>query len=75
MTTPKAVECDRFRGMDYSYLWWTIDREKHIYAAIGSRDNVIYVAPGKDIVIAVASYRDLYCIYCACTLNRSLRSS
>ena len=56
MTSPRIVESDRFRGMEYGYLWWIIDREKHIYAAIGNSGNVIYVNPEKDIVVAVASY-------------------
>ena len=56
MTTPKTVESDHFRGMDYGYLWWIIDREKNIYAAIGNSGNVIYVNPEKNIVVAVASY-------------------
>ena len=56
MTTPRTVEGDHFRGMDYGYLWWIIDREKKIYAAIGNSGNVIYVNPEKDIVVAVASY-------------------
>lgn len=56
MTKPKAVESDYFRGMDYGYLWWIIDREKNIFSAIGNSGNVIYVNPEKDIVIAVSSY-------------------
>ena len=56
MTSPRIVESDRFRGMEYGYLWWIIDREKNIYAAIGNSGNVIYVNPEKDIVVAVASY-------------------
>ena len=56
MTRPRTVEGSRFRGMDYGYLWWIIDREKNIYAAIGNSGNVIYVDPGKNIVAAVASY-------------------
>ena len=56
MTRPRTVESDHFRGMDYGYLWWIIDREKNIYAAIGNSGNVIYVNPEKEIVIAVASY-------------------
>ena len=56
MTTPRRVESDHFRGMDYGYLWWIIDREKKIYAAIGNSGNVIYVEPEKDIVVAVAAY-------------------
>ena len=56
MTRPRTVENDNFRGMDYGYLWWIIDREKNIYAAIGNSGNVIYVNPEKDVVVAVASY-------------------
>ena len=56
MTRPRTVEGDNFRGMDYGYLWWIIDRPKNIYAAIGNSGNVIYVNPEKNIVIAVSSY-------------------
>ena len=56
MTRPRIVESDHFRGMDYGYLWWIIDREKNIYAAIGNSGNVIYINPEKSIVIAVSSY-------------------
>lgn len=52
----ETVEGDYFRGMDYGYLWWIIDRKKNIYAAIGNSGNVIYVNPEKNIVIAVSSY-------------------
>lgn len=44
------------KGMEYGYLWWIIDRQKNIYAAIGNSGNVIYVNPGKNTVISVASY-------------------
>lgn len=56
MTRPRTVESNNFRGMEYGYLWWIIDREKNIYAAIGNSGNVIYVNPEKNIVIAVSSY-------------------
>ncbi|MBQ6126784.1 MAG: serine hydrolase [Erysipelotrichaceae bacterium] len=56
MTRPRAVEITYFRGMDYGYLWWIIDRQKKIYAAIGNSGNVIYVNQEKNTVIAVASY-------------------
>ena len=56
MTSPRAVESKQFRGMDYGYLWWIIDRESNIYAAIGNSGNVIYINPEKNIVVAVASY-------------------
>ena len=56
MTSFREVESDRFRGMEYGYLWWGIDKVKHIYAAIGNSGNVIYVNTEKNIVISVASY-------------------
>jgi len=56
MTCPRTVESNRFRGMDYGYLWWIIDRQKNIYAAIGNSGNVIYINPEKNIVVSVASY-------------------
>ena len=37
-------------------IWWIIEREKNIYAAIGNSGNVIYINPEKNIVVAVASY-------------------
>ena len=56
MTQPRTVESDNFRGMDYGYLWWIIDRNTNIYAAIGNSGNVIYINPKKNIVVSVASY-------------------
>ena len=56
MTRPRIVESDHFRGMEYGYLWWMIDRKKNIYAAIGNSGNVIYINPEKNIVVSVASY-------------------
>ena len=56
MTTFRKVESTNFRGMEYGYLWWGIDKEKGIYAAIGNSGNVIYINPEKNIVISVASY-------------------
>lgn len=56
MICPRTVESDQFRGMEYGYLWWIIDRQKNIYAAIGNSGNVIYVNSEKNIVVAVASY-------------------
>lgn len=56
MTAPALVESDQFRNMMYGYLWWIIDKDKKIYAAIGNSGNVIYIDPQNDIVIAVTSY-------------------
>lgn len=56
MTKPRIVESNHFRGMEYGYLWWIIDRKRNCYAAIGNSGNVIYIDSGKNTVIAVASY-------------------
>ena len=56
MTDPRTVETDGFRGMEYGYLWWIIDRERKIYAAVGNSGNVIYADTENDTVVAVASY-------------------
>ncbi len=56
MTRPRSVYSKYFRGMEYGYLWWIIDHDKMIYAAIGNSGNVIYINPEKKTVIAVASY-------------------
>jgi len=56
MTRPRVVESNNFRGMEYGYLWWIIDRKKNIYVAIGNSGNVIYINPEKNIVVAVSSY-------------------
>lgn len=53
-STRRQTECDgNFKGKLYGYLWWIIDEEKHIYAAIGDSGNVLYVNPEKLTVIAV----------------------
>lgn len=55
MTTP-YLKCDEKMGyMQYGYLWWIINEEKQIYAAIGDSGNVIYVNPNKNIVITVTA--------------------
>ena len=56
ITTPYHLCGDEFRNMSYGYLWWIIDENKHIYAAIGNSGNVIYVNPVTDIVVAISSY-------------------
>ena len=40
----------------YGYLWWIVQPERNIYAAIGDSGNVIYVDPGRNMVAAVSSY-------------------
>ena len=41
--------------MKYGYLWWIIDAENKIYAAIGDSGNVIYIDAKDEIVVAIAS--------------------
>ena len=56
MLTPRKVESGVFGGLHYGYLWWIVNPERMIYAAIGNSGNVIYVDPNKRIVAAVSSY-------------------
>ena len=50
MLTPRKVESGVFSGLYYGYLWWIVQPERMIYAAIGNSGNVIYVDPNKRIV-------------------------
>ena len=56
MLTPRTIEDGRFRGMHYGYLWWIVHPERNIYAAIGNSGNIIYVDPGRKVVVAISSY-------------------
>lgn len=56
MTRPRTIENQNWQGMEYGYLWWILNREKNIYAALGNSGNVIYINPEKSIVITVSSY-------------------
>ena len=42
----------------YGYLWWILDENQGIYAAMGDSGNIIYVNPKKKLVVAVASLFD-----------------
>lgn len=39
---------EKFRDMKYGYLWWIIDENKGIYAAIGNSVNIFISIPKKD---------------------------
>lgn len=39
----------------YGYLWWILDEENSIYAAMGDGGNIIYVNEKYQLVISVAS--------------------
>lgn len=56
MTRPRMATGVKFRNMMYGYLWWIINEEKNIYAAIGNSGNVIYIDPENSLVISVTSY-------------------
>ncbi|HEX2921216.1 MAG TPA: serine hydrolase [Bacteroidales bacterium] len=56
ITKPICTTGDKFRNMLYGYLWWIINKEKNIYAAIGNSGNVIYVDPENNLVVSVTSY-------------------
>jgi CubicO group peptidase (beta-lactamase class C family) len=47
---------EKFRNMSYGYLWWIINQEKKIYAAIGDSGNVIYINSEKEIVVGITAY-------------------
>lgn len=49
-------EHSRWGELPYGYLWWIIrDGDSTCYAALGDGGNVIYVAPEKNLVIAISS--------------------
>lgn len=55
-STKPYYKCGKkFGNMSYGYMWWIIDEEKSIYAAIGDGGNVIYVNPNEKIVVGVVS--------------------
>ena len=56
ITKPTFTTGNKFRNMMYGYLWWIINEEKNIYAAIGNSGNVIYIDPENNLTIAVTSY-------------------
>jgi CubicO group peptidase (beta-lactamase class C family) len=39
----------------YGYLWWIIDADERIFAALGDGGNTIYVNAKKRIVVSIAS--------------------
>lgn len=56
MAVPQVVTGKKFRDMIYGYLWWIINKEKKIYAAIGNSGNVIYIDPENSLVVSITSY-------------------
>lgn len=56
MSTVSCIVGKEFRNMKYGYLWWIINEQRNVYAAIGNSGNVIYIDPENKLVIAVTSY-------------------
>jgi len=54
MSDPRIVESSYFRGMQYGYLWWILDKDS--FAAIGNSGNVIYINKAKKITVAITAY-------------------
>lgn len=48
-------EHSRWGDLSYGYLWWVIDENEHIYAAMGDGGNVIYINEKKGLVVSIAS--------------------
>lgn len=55
MTTTHVCD-EKFKHMSYGYLWWIIDEDKQIYAAIGNSGNVIYLNHELELVVGITSY-------------------
>lgn len=51
----KIHSCSEELGLSYGYLWWILDGEKPVYAAVGDGGNVIYVNQEKNIVVSIAA--------------------
>ena len=56
MLSPRRIESGAFSGTSHGYLWWSVQPEKSIYAAVGESGNVIYVDPNEKVVAAVSAY-------------------
>ncbi len=53
-STKEHSRCNQYK-LSYGYLWWIIDDNDHIYAAMGDGGNVIYVNAKKKMVVSIAS--------------------
>jgi CubicO group peptidase (beta-lactamase class C family) len=56
MSATNSTTSEKFQNMCYGYLWWIVDAQKDIYAAIGNSGNVIYVDSENNLVISVTAY-------------------
>lgn len=53
---PTSCPLERFQNSQYGYLWWILDTQKNIYAAIGDSGNILYLDSENKVVIAITSY-------------------
>lgn len=54
-STRPRIQCGAdFGGMQYGFLWWTPDRDRRAYAALGNGGNAIYIDPESATAVAVA---------------------
>lgn len=56
MTKETQITDGQFRNMSYGLLWWIIDKDKEIYAAIGNSGNVIYINNSNNFVCGITGY-------------------
>jgi CubicO group peptidase (beta-lactamase class C family) len=54
-STMEHSRCEQW-NLSYGYLWWVVDKEEHIFAAMGDGGNTIYVNAKKKLVVAIASH-------------------
>jgi CubicO group peptidase (beta-lactamase class C family) len=54
-STPYTNLDEKFGNMSYGFLWWIIDADRRIYAAIGDGGNIIYINEEKGISVGIAS--------------------
>ncbi|MDO1604718.1 serine hydrolase [Lactobacillus sp. YT155] len=53
-STTKHSHWDKV-DLSYGYLWWILDPEQGIYAAMGDGGNIIYINQDKKLVVSIAS--------------------
>lgn len=57
LITTVTHQCDeRFGNLKYGHLFWILDEDKKIYAALGNSGNVLYIKSNNKIIISVTSY-------------------
>ena len=53
MTTSHLKLGERFRSMNYGYLWYKPYDDREVYAAIGDSGNIIYVNKEKNVSVGM----------------------